>query len=229
MRFGELNTAADVYSFAMVCVALWTGGEPWAGAGDRAIQGSVCDGKRPPLPDDGTVPPAIRTLIELCWAHKPTDRPTFGELKAISVRHEALLCAPTVRRGSSGGVDDGYPRFLRQALEEAEKRRAALGRPASRSMVVSGRSAPLATSPVEAPLASLGASRSLARSASFSLLQRAVTDFPQSRARSPAPTKVTAFLSSAPGAKAKPLSPPQPALPSPMMGFNATRSHRAWT
>lgn len=157
-RYSELGPPTDVYSFAMVAYALWTGKEPWVGVGDRAIQGSVIEGKRPPINSVGEVPPpAIATLIQLCWSHRAADRPTFGELKAIGGSDsEALLCASELQKSKSNPAefDPAYPRFLRLAFEAATLQRAAAAAaslPQSSSGPI-GSPAPLQLQPTIQPL-----------------------------------------------------------------------------
>lgn len=37
-------------------------------------------GLRMPIPKDCMFPPALKSLMERCWAQKPEDRPEFGEI-----------------------------------------------------------------------------------------------------------------------------------------------------
>lgn len=72
------SAKADVYSFAMLCVELITGGYPY-----REILGNIKDhvvvqGNRPRLPED--LPSDLRELIIQCWDEEPQRRPAFPEI-----------------------------------------------------------------------------------------------------------------------------------------------------
>jgi hypothetical protein len=80
---------ADVYSFAMVMYELFTGQTP--NVGDVAdplkfAHRAAHEQYRPPLTTD--IPSPVRSLITRCWAHDPSERPTFQtilhELMSIS-------------------------------------------------------------------------------------------------------------------------------------------------
>lgn len=65
----------DIYSFAMTCYEVLTGGTPFPQYPKSDWQ-KVIDGKRPHLPN--YVDPRVRELLEMCWDKEPLKRPTFG-------------------------------------------------------------------------------------------------------------------------------------------------------
>lgn len=69
----KYNSAADVYSFGCVLYEIVTKAVPWKGHGAIPITIAVSAGKRPPL----TVPHVWNEMIEKCWAHDQTLRPTM--------------------------------------------------------------------------------------------------------------------------------------------------------
>lgn len=71
---------ADVYSFAMTCYEILTGKTPFDGIPNTKIYENVMAGERPPL-DDVTMPsPALKDLIQQCWATEANDRPNFADI-----------------------------------------------------------------------------------------------------------------------------------------------------
>lgn len=68
---------ADVYSFAMTCYEILTGGIPFDGvrASDYDM---VLSGKRPELPSN--LNPKMKDFIIRCWHQDPEARPTFNEI-----------------------------------------------------------------------------------------------------------------------------------------------------
>eukprot|EP01106_Pelomyxa_sp_JSP_P005180 TRINITY_DN1824_c0_g1_i4.p1 TRINITY_DN1824_c0_g1~~TRINITY_DN1824_c0_g1_i4.p1 ORF type:complete len:118 (-),score=28.13 TRINITY_DN1824_c0_g1_i4:88-405(-) len=75
---GTYNTAADVYSFAILTYQIITEKEPFVDfASVWKISDWVVSGKRLPL--DG-VPDKLGDIITQCWDPKPQSRPQFKEL-----------------------------------------------------------------------------------------------------------------------------------------------------
>eukprot|EP01105_Mastigella_eilhardi_P019263 TRINITY_DN4522_c0_g1_i1.p1 TRINITY_DN4522_c0_g1~~TRINITY_DN4522_c0_g1_i1.p1 ORF type:complete len:644 (-),score=134.77 TRINITY_DN4522_c0_g1_i1:39-1970(-) len=79
----------DVYSFGIVFWVIVTHGrQPYEDylSPHRLLDEVVADNLRPPVPEG--LDPALRTLMESCWASQPQDRPAFvavvGQLKAYS-------------------------------------------------------------------------------------------------------------------------------------------------
>lgn len=85
--------AADVYSFAMTCYEVVSGGLPFVRDNVRIIQNTdyeaLRSGVRPSLPAD--VNPDLGKLIERCWHGDPKQRPDFfqicNELRDISTKN----------------------------------------------------------------------------------------------------------------------------------------------
>ena len=67
----------DIYSFAMTCYEVLTGGTPFPRYFKRDWQ-KVIDGERPHLPS--YVDPRVRELVEQLWDKEPSKRPTFDIL-----------------------------------------------------------------------------------------------------------------------------------------------------
>ncbi|KAL0953745.1 hypothetical protein HGRIS_004935 [Hohenbuehelia grisea] len=87
--------ASDVYSFACVCVELYTGRPPFYEVHhDATIAMMVVDQKRPPRPWNDTrtdaipMPDALWALVRSCWshnfAHRPASRDVVHDLSLIS-------------------------------------------------------------------------------------------------------------------------------------------------
>ena len=71
---------SDVWAFGVLLWELWTMGDiPFAlESDDKVVAERVIAGER--LPREGC-PEGVYTLMELCWAALPKDRPTFSELQ----------------------------------------------------------------------------------------------------------------------------------------------------
>ena len=73
------SKSADVFSYACLLFELLTHEQPFA---DRSpLQAAVAVGlnhARPPLP--AGLPHALARLVQACWCHEPTDRPTFEQI-----------------------------------------------------------------------------------------------------------------------------------------------------
>ncbi|KAJ7091357.1 kinase-like domain-containing protein [Mycena belliarum] len=75
--------ASDVYSFAFVCVELYTGKPPFSDIShDAAVMLRVIAKERPPRPCDvsgrTTMSDALWTLVQQCWSHDPAERPSMA-------------------------------------------------------------------------------------------------------------------------------------------------------
>ncbi|KAG0555597.1 hypothetical protein KC19_12G180600 [Ceratodon purpureus] len=74
--------AADVYSFAMTCYEVVTGGVPLEDEikelTPSELRLKVVEGLRPTLPSD--LNSDLKLLIEECWSGKPEERPTFSSI-----------------------------------------------------------------------------------------------------------------------------------------------------
>lgn len=69
------NEKCDVYSFGIVMWEVLMRRVPFKGLNSYQVMQTVDGKKRPPLPK--SVPTSIRVLIQLCWSHDPTARPSF--------------------------------------------------------------------------------------------------------------------------------------------------------
>ena len=72
------NEKCDVYSFGIVMWEVFMRRIPFKGLNSYQVMQTVDRKKRPPLPQ--TVPLSIRMLIQLCWSHEPTSRPSFTSI-----------------------------------------------------------------------------------------------------------------------------------------------------
>jgi serine/threonine protein kinase len=69
----------DVYSFAMTCCEVVTGGYPFDGIkGDEVVKAMILKGDRPKLPDH--LNDNLKSLIEDCSSGNPGNRPSFEEI-----------------------------------------------------------------------------------------------------------------------------------------------------
>ncbi|GJE92552.1 kinase-like domain-containing protein [Phanerochaete sordida] len=82
---GRPDEATDLFSFAMLCVELYTTHEPFVmshpAASDSQVSNMILLGERPtPLPPAITSQPALVRAIERCWTQNPKLRGTAAEL-----------------------------------------------------------------------------------------------------------------------------------------------------
>ncbi|KAG0631378.1 hypothetical protein M758_1G248800 [Ceratodon purpureus] len=73
---------ADAYSFAMTCTEILTGDTPFHSDRPRPrseLKTRITNGERPILPS--SCPEALVSLLKLCWATTPTDRPCFSQIR----------------------------------------------------------------------------------------------------------------------------------------------------
>jgi len=79
MNKQEFTEASDVYSYGVILWELLTRETFFSDISfNYVIAEKVMAGKRPPIPD---CPPNYRSLIEMCWAQNPKERPTFKDIK----------------------------------------------------------------------------------------------------------------------------------------------------
>ena len=110
----QYSTSADVYSFAVLLLELYTAAEPYATDAFPApwhIARFVTQGHRLPVP--ATVPPPIAALIEHGWRQHPAERPTFDDIAEALARIAATGTADTAGTAGNAGTaaledsDDG--------------------------------------------------------------------------------------------------------------------------
>ncbi|KAJ7231958.1 kinase-like domain-containing protein, partial [Mycena rebaudengoi] len=70
----------DVYSFAWVCLELYTGRHPLSDLTDAAATLKIINGERSNQPS--TMPDALWTYVNECWAENPEVRPSAAVLVA---------------------------------------------------------------------------------------------------------------------------------------------------
>ncbi|EFJ47035.1 hypothetical protein VOLCADRAFT_117985, partial [Volvox carteri f. nagariensis] len=98
----KVTAACDVYSLGVMINEMVTRQHPWSGVRTAVVGFKVAVvGDRPRLPDVGSplCPPALRDLIRDCWAQRPEERPSSGE---VLRRLQALLAE--VEEGEGEGV-----------------------------------------------------------------------------------------------------------------------------
>lgn len=79
---GRWNAPADVYSFAILCYEVLSGGKyPFEGEGSpiAMLYKVAVERARPARPDG--ISDDMWWLLERCWAHDPKERPTFEEIE----------------------------------------------------------------------------------------------------------------------------------------------------
>ena len=74
----EYSFPVDVFAYGMILYELLTGKLPWEGMDPMQIYSAIKSNQRPPLPSgspENYTP--LESLINLCWATNPANRPTF--------------------------------------------------------------------------------------------------------------------------------------------------------
>lgn len=81
LKSRHFSHASDTWMFGVTLWEMFTfGEEPWVGCnGTQILQKIDQEGERLARPE--SCPPDVYQLLLQCWAHKPTDRPTFLALK----------------------------------------------------------------------------------------------------------------------------------------------------
>ncbi len=84
----SITEESDVYSFGICLWELYMQQEPWPDYTDTFAIGAVLvRGERPAIPAD--MPEWYGNLIQKCWAHQNTRRPTMDEVvKTIQANKE---------------------------------------------------------------------------------------------------------------------------------------------
>ena len=91
---------ADVYSFAITVVEMFSCKDPHLGVDVATHIQNVISKIRPPRPEG--MPEVIWKLVRQCWEQDPEDRPTFGEISSAVEEFSRSLpgyISPTVAPG----------------------------------------------------------------------------------------------------------------------------------
>ncbi|KAF9649285.1 kinase-like protein [Thelephora ganbajun] len=82
---GAYNKAADIFSFAMTMIEVFTGAVPFRNYVSATVIATIIQGKRPPRPTCPTFTDNLWTLMQRCWDHDPLLRPEASEVLEILV------------------------------------------------------------------------------------------------------------------------------------------------
>ncbi|KAJ6603657.1 kinase-like domain-containing protein [Mycena sp. CBHHK59/15] len=77
---------SDVYSFGMLVLEVFSGKPPWSSRAEGSVLLGVIANLRPPRP--GNIPDNLWRIVEECWSHLPSERPTIWEV------YNRLACMP---------------------------------------------------------------------------------------------------------------------------------------
>jgi len=77
---GKYSTKSDVFSFGVVIYEILTQEPPWKDLNVAQAVGKISHGQRMVLPESCECPPALKELMEKCWAQLPEDRPDFEKI-----------------------------------------------------------------------------------------------------------------------------------------------------
>ncbi|KAF9646886.1 kinase-like protein [Thelephora ganbajun] len=86
---GVFSKEADIFSFAMVMVEVFTDAVPFASGRDITAMVAITRGRRPPRPKHSAVTGGLWTLMQRCWNQDPKLRP-----EAANVLQDLLACNP---------------------------------------------------------------------------------------------------------------------------------------
>ncbi|RUS86931.1 hypothetical protein EGW08_005336 [Elysia chlorotica] len=83
LKSRQFSHASDAWMFGVTLWEMFTyGQEPWLGLNGSQILSKI-DMDKERLPQPQHCPPDIYHLMLQCWAHKPSDRPSFSALKDL--------------------------------------------------------------------------------------------------------------------------------------------------
>ncbi|BDA50829.1 probable mitogen-activated protein kinase kinase kinase 12 at C-terminar half [Coccomyxa sp. Obi] len=89
LQDGEVAKRADVYSFAMLLLEMWSGKVAYSDDNYHSVLFSIFSGRRPNIPDD--VPSEYCALLKDCWTTEPKRRPSFAAAHARLAAQLATL------------------------------------------------------------------------------------------------------------------------------------------
>jgi serine/threonine protein kinase len=128
---GNCSFASDVFSFGILIYVTLTNQRPFPESSHHVIAQKVVRGERPRVPSN--VSPAFRELMESCWDHNPSCRPTFAwiverlespdfwtsatNVPAISQYQAEILPERAQRSPISNGLFGGHREEINQVLE----------------------------------------------------------------------------------------------------------------
>ncbi|KAF9645422.1 kinase-like protein [Thelephora ganbajun] len=80
---GPYSMQADIFSFAMVMIEVFTGAAPFSDRPAAKALLAIVQGERPPRPTHPTFTENLWILMQRCWYHDPHSRPTALEILQI--------------------------------------------------------------------------------------------------------------------------------------------------
>ncbi|BDA50694.1 probable tyrosine-protein kinase SYK at C-terminar half [Coccomyxa sp. Obi] len=93
LQRGVMAMPADVYSYSMLMLELWSGELVYKGVNIHQVMFQVFGGQKPDAPAD--MPADYRALMEDCWATDPAARPVFRDIHLRLRQMLADTCAAT--------------------------------------------------------------------------------------------------------------------------------------
>ena len=92
LQHEKFSVASDVWAYGITVWEIFSGGnEPYGDQGLGEVGAFVKGGGRLWRPNEGGCPVQLfDELMASCWAADPSERPAFGELYDVAVRHGAL-------------------------------------------------------------------------------------------------------------------------------------------
>ena len=71
---------SDCYALGMVILEVLSSQVPFLGDSDFIVVRRVMDGERPKMPEEAWFTKDVWRILECCWAPKPRDRPSLGDV-----------------------------------------------------------------------------------------------------------------------------------------------------
>jgi len=101
LKQGTRNKEADIFSFAMVMVEVFTGAVPFSGDPFSTAAFAILSGKRPPRPKGQRFTDQLWTLMQRCWDEDPLSRPEVSEVFKILRGRDPPPIKSTIYRPTS--------------------------------------------------------------------------------------------------------------------------------